>query len=834
MTEIRPPRPRRVLYWVTFTCILLCSAILICYRIDEPLWESGHHGFHMAEYPHNARNYLRFGYLTTRLGLVQNYGNREPAGRFSYRVDHPMLLTVLISYACRIFRAHEWSARLFPVILSLGTSVATFLLALHMSGNRWNAMAALVFCGLSPMITYYGRLPAPHNASLFFSLVFFYLYWRWFVTERSGYLITAFVMLTAGAFADWIAYFAVAPILVHYLVFSGKQWKWSVTIALVLSPFLLFASYVLYVYWLVGVGSLQALWGTLLARTGSSVGLTAPLTVAGVWEVSYRRSVYWLTTPVLVLFLGWFIRFCRMLVSRKVSASQGLVFALLVFGSSFSLVFTNLAMVHDFVMFYQLAPVFAVASASALTWIVARYSQRATILITTAIVMVFSLFAKQSLGAFCTEHSKDVPHTEVYYVGKALAKVVSDTGSYIDAVEFPHHLALRMRATADRSFRSVETLDDFVRLEDNPTYEAIIVDNSDGTEAELREYLTERYPRTDVSGYSIFELDQDGSDTVVGNPHIENPYRITFQDQIEFLGYDIDRVVYQKDEQIEWVERYLTQYAELLPQNRTIFRVVNYWRKITDEPIDYTLRTQFDAHNGQLFRLEQEYGGLDDLYPTVYWPTNQIIREEFEIVVPAEHPSLNYGMWVSVERDARWYLFPEASQVADATNRVRVGQVYVRATAAEVSPQSISYNVDYPVAVRLDKGLSLIGLGLSQDAVYPGDLLVVTLTWRARTEVGQDYKVFVHVMDPEGRLVAQHDGKPDHWRQPTPQWEPGMPIQDAHPMVIPPDVPPGTYHVRVGMYQEGTMERLSVLSASGASASDVVQVGTVEVLHLDE
>ncbi len=834
MAEIRPGRPRRVLYWVAFTCILLCSAVLICYRIDEPLWESGHHGHHMAELPHNALNYLRFGYWDTKLGYVLNYGKLEPVGGFSYRVDHPMVGPVMISLAYRVFGVDEWSARLAFVILALGSSVLTFLLALRLSENRWNAMAALLLCAWSPMMLFYGRVPAPHNVSLFFSLLFFYLYWRWFVTERSGYLIAAFAMLTVGAFTDWIAYFAIGPVLVHYFFFRGKARKWPVVLAFMLCPFLLFGLYLAWIFWLVGPHSLQNLWGTFVDRTISSHGLGVPLTVSGVLRVYYERAVYWLTMPVLALSIGWIVSFGRMLVSRRISASQGLLFALFAFGFSYNLVFTNLVMVHDFSMLYHLVPAFALASASVLVWIAARYSHRTTILTGVAIGMVLALFAGQSFKAFWTEHGKDVPHTEVYYAGKALDEVVSDTGSYIDAVEFTPYLALRMYAAADRSFRRVETLDDFVKVEDDPTYEAIVVNNSDGTEAELREYLTEGYPRTDVSGYSIFELDRDGSNTVVENPHIENPYKITFQDQIEFLGFDIDRFVYQKDEQIEWTERYLTQHAELLPEYRTTFRVVNYWRKITGEPIDYTLRTQFDAHNGQLYRLEQPYGGLDDLYPTVYWPTNQIIREEFEIVVPAEHPSLNYGMWVSVERDAGWYLLPEASQLTDTTNRVRVGQIYVRATATEVSPESISYNIDYPVDVRLDGGLSLIELGLSQDAVYPGDLLVVTLTWRAQTEVGQDYKVFVHVMDPGGRLVAQHDGKPDHWRQPTSQWEPGTPIQDAHPVLFPLDVPPGTYDIQVGMYQEGTMERLSVLSASGSPSSDVVQVGTVEVLPLDE
>jgi hypothetical protein len=29
----------------------------MAYRINEPIWERGHHGYMMTEYPHNAVNY---------------------------------------------------------------------------------------------------------------------------------------------------------------------------------------------------------------------------------------------------------------------------------------------------------------------------------------------------------------------------------------------------------------------------------------------------------------------------------------------------------------------------------------------------------------------------------------------------------------------------------------------------------------------------------------------------------------------------------------------------------------------------------------------------------
>ena len=813
--------------------VLLCCVCLSSYRIGEPVWEASHHGHVMSEYPHNALNYVRFGYLDTRLGLVTNYGENEPKEGFSYRVDHGILTSVLISFCYHVFGVHEWSARLIPVAASVGTSMVTAYLLLLLTNDRWTALAGLVFCSLSPMQTYYARLPAPHNVAVLFSVLAFYSYWRWFTTKRSGWLVGIFVALTIGVYTDWVAYFVVAPIVVHCFVFGERRKYWWVLVALILSPLLLFGFYVLWMSWLAGDRAWQVLWSVFLQRTGSSYDNNMAFTSYEVWRTFCVRSKHWLTTPVLILSLGWFVGFCWGLVHRQVSAFQGLILALYVFGFSHNLIFINRVMVHDFIMLYHLVPAFAMASASALAWIVARL-QRITVLVTVAVAIVFSLFVKQSLATWQVEHSREVAHTQSYYVGRAINSMVSGSGSYIDAAEFYPHLVVRMYATADRAVRRMSTFDSFIKVSNDPSCEAIVVANSDSTDDRLRKYLTERYPRRDVSGYSIFELDRDGSNTVVENPSIQNPYRVRFGDQIEFLGFDIDGIVYRNDEQIGWVERYLNRHAELLPMYRTAFRVTNYWRKITEEPIDYTLITQFDAQNGHLYRLEQPYDGLDDLYPTTFWAADQIIREEMEIAVPANYPSLNYAMWIGVERDTGWYLVPEASQLADENGRVRVGQVYVRTGATDLSLESITHNVERPVDIRLDGGLSLIRFALSQGAVYPGDVLIVTLTWRAQTNIMQDYKVFVHLMDPEGQLVAQHDAEPDHWRWSTSQWSPGVSVRDAHPVLIPPDLPPGTYHIQVGMYLEATKERLSVLSASESVSDNGVWIGVVEVLPLDE
>jgi hypothetical protein len=149
---------------------------------------------------------------------------------------------------------------------------------------------------------------------------------------------------------------------------------------------------------------------------------------------------------------------------------------------------------------------------------------------------------------------------------------------------------------------------------------------------------------------------------------------------------------------------------------------------------------------------------------------------------------------------------------------------------AALSLESFAFAVDHPVAVNLEESLSLVRFGQSQKTAYPGDPLTVILAWRAQSNVARDYKVFVHLIDSEGHRVAQHDSEPDAGKYPTSQWVPGALVRDTHPLLIPPDLPPGTYSIQVGMYLEQTLERLSVLRSSEPSQNNAIKVGSVEVL----
>ncbi len=79
--------------------------------------------------------------------------------------------------------------------------------------------------------------------------------------------------------------------------------------------------------------------------------------------------------------------------------------------------------------------------------------------------------------------------------------------------------------------------------------------------------------------------------------------------------------------------------------------------------------------------------------------------------------------------------------------------------------------------------------------------LTVSLLWRAATPVTTSYTVFVHLVDEEGKKVAQHDGLPFDGIYPTTRWAAGELVRDTHTLTVPAGLPPGRYSLRAGMYE---------------------------------
>lgn len=107
-------------------------------------------------------------------------------------------------------------------------------------------------------------------------------------------------------------------------------------------------------------------------------------------------------------------------------------------------------------------------------------------------------------------------------------------------------------------------------------------------------------------------------------------------------------------------------------------------------------------------------------------------------------------------------------------------------------------------------------------------LAEVTLYWLVLREVGQNYKAFVHLLGPDGAVIAQHDGDPVGGFTPTTRWRPGEIVMDRHYVALPAGLAPGDYGLRAGLYQ---FEPLRNLTTDPPTSDQRVDIGALQLPH---
>jgi hypothetical protein len=125
------------------------------------------------------------------------------------------------------------------------------------------------------------------------------------------------------------------------------------------------------------------------------------------------------------------------------------------------------------------------------------------------------------------------------------------------------------------------------------------------------------------------------------------------------------------------------------------------------------------------------------------------------------------------------------------------------------------------VNVRVGEHVRLIGYDLPTTEVVVGNYLSLTLVWEALSSEVPDYAIFAHVQG-DGYLWGQMDGLPACGEESTASWglEPRSPIVDLFRVPIRVETPPGTYPLRVGMYDRMSLARLPVVGPEGEALGD--------------
>ena len=106
---------------------------------------------------------------------------------------------------------------------------------------------------------------------------------------------------------------------------------------------------------------------------------------------------------------------------------------------------------------------------------------------------------------------------------------------------------------------------------------------------------------------------------------------------------------------------------------------------------------------------------------------------------------------------------------------------------------------------QIGEGIALLGYELSKTTA--AGAVSVTLYWTTDSEVLQDYTVFTHLVDGQGRIRGQKDNQPVGGSRPTSTWRTDRIVRDEYTIPLG-DVLAGEYWIEVGMYDVATGERL--------------------------
>ncbi|MDY6877302.1 MAG: hypothetical protein SWK90_14010 [Chloroflexota bacterium] len=178
-------------------------------------------------------------------------------------------------------------------------------------------------------------------------------------------------------------------------------------------------------------------------------------------------------------------------------------------------------------------------------------------------------------------------------------------------------------------------------------------------------------------------------------------------------------------------------------------------------------------------------------YDTSAWPTDEDVQAYHPLVVADDIPVGRYSLRMRVED-------------TEGVERFEGEMGWLKCPpGSTVPPEAI------PLDVRGDF-VHLRGYTLSPAVVRAGQSLMVTLYWAAQTGAGQDWTVFVHMLDGAGQHIAQDDGQPLDGRYPTTVWGAGEVVPDDHVLVLPDSLPAGPYQLLVGLYDLSSGERLAL------------------------
>ena len=242
------------------------------------------------------------------------------------------------------------------------------------------------------------------------------------------------------------------------------------------------------------------------------------------------------------------------------------------------------------------------------------------------------------------------------------------------------------------------------------------------------------------------------------------------------------------------------------------------------DSLDKNLRVlvRLIGRQGEVLRVQ----GWQKESPTLNWQLNNVWLDSHELALPADTPPGYYRIELSFYESDTLMALPVTDSWAD----LPLGDTYTVGYLVVGNPKHRPAN-PFTSPTDLGSSIRLLGTTIGKDngvAMGKERKLKIDLFWQSLIPVDTNYTVFVHLVAANGQLVSQQDQEPLGGFFPTSSWPAGQTIADEYELLLPTDLPAGTYELRVGMYNLITGQRLPV-SQDGQVIGDYVTVETIPI-----
>jgi 4-amino-4-deoxy-L-arabinose transferase-like glycosyltransferase len=241
-----------------------------------------------------------------------------------------------------------------------------------------------------------------------------------------------------------------------------------------------------------------------------------------------------------------------------------------------------------------------------------------------------------------------------------------------------------------------------------------------------------------------------------------------------------------------------------------------YWQALAEMAEAYRLRLALQGLDGEVY-WQAESGMVHTDYPTTKWRQGELLHDLYHLstdeVTATGEVSITLNLLNEQDRPL-------------LNSPVELAQLWVQSLQPSFD---VPLTVDRTREINFGDRITLLGYELDSESVEPGESFHVKLYWQARREMEEDYKVFVHLYDAAGNILAQQDRMPGLGVRQTSGWQAGEVIADRLTVPVGPEVPAGEYRLAIGLYSEG-VGRLAAFGPDGDRLEqDRAFIGEVQV-----